>query len=201
MIRWLDHPEYVEFMKNYIPGHQESEIRDAFNEKFGIVLTSSQIGCFKSFHHIKSGTNGGRFTIGMIPHNKGKKMPPEVYEKTKATMFKKGEMPPQYRPVGSERTGADGYVMVKVADPNKWRLKQRVVYEEYYGVELKKNEVVIFLDGDRSNFSIDNLEKLTRAELVRYNQDHNYCDNPEISKTAVLIAKLKTKMGGNNGAD
>ena len=45
-------------------------------------------------------------------------------------MFAKGNVPPNHRPVGSERISKDGYIEVKVAEPNKWRLKQRVVYEE-----------------------------------------------------------------------
>lgn len=34
-----------------------------------------------------------RFKKGSIPVNKGQKMPPEVYEKVKATFFKKGQWP------------------------------------------------------------------------------------------------------------
>ena len=60
-------------------------------------------------------------------------MPKEVYEKVKHTMFAKGNVPPNHRPVGSERISIDGYIEVKVAEPDKWRLKQRVVYEEAKG--------------------------------------------------------------------
>lgn len=202
MIRWLDHPEYVEFMKDYIPGHVWNETAKAFYEKFGVALTRSQVKNFCNRFDARSGiTNAGCFKKGLIPHNKGKKMKPEIYEKCKETMFKKGNLPHNYRPVGSERVTVDGYVEVKIANPKKWVLKQRLLYEQYHNVKLTKSDVIIFLDGNHLNFSIDNLARLTRAELARYCQDHNYCDNPEISKTAVLIAKLKTKMGGNNGAD
>lgn len=195
MIKWREHPEMVEFMMEFIPGHEESEIRAEFEKRFGIVLTEGQIGNFKYFHGIKSGTHGGYFFKGHIPHNKGKKMPKEVYEKSKATMFKKGNIPPQHREVGSERINVDGYTEVKVAEPNKWKLKQRVVYEEATGEKLTKNDVIIFLDGDRQNFDINNLVKMTRPELVRYNQDHLYGEEVEINETAVLVAKLKAKMG------
>lgn len=194
-IKWKEHPEYVEFMLEYIPGHTEAEIRQAFDERFGIVLTESTIGNFKHKHKIKSGTGGGQFQKGQEAHNKGKKMPPEVYERCKGTMFKNGQPPVNYRPVGSERIDPDGYVMVKVADPKSWRLKQRVLYEQYHGVKLEKSDVIIFLDGNRQNFEISNLVKMTRAELARYNQDHFYGDDPNINKCAVGIAKLKTKVG------
>ena len=200
-VDWRNHPEYVEFLLEYIPGHTENEIRQAFDERFGIVLTEGNIGNFKCRYKIKSGTHGGQFQKGQKAHNKGKKMPPEIYERCKGTMFKNGQLPVNYRPVGSERIDSEGYVMVKVADPSKWRLKQRVLYEQYHGVKLEKSDVIIFLDGDRQNFSKDNLVKLTRAELARLNQNVKLRDNPEMNLTAVMIAKLKCKMGEKNGTD
>ena len=194
-ISWLEHPEYVEFLKAYIPGHTEEEIRTAFEKKYGYHLTEGQIGNFKHKHKVRSGTKGGQFVKGQQAHNKGKKMPPEVYEKAKATMFKPGTIPPNWRPVGSERTDRDGYTMVKIADPNIWILKQRLIYEQLHGVKLKKNEVVIFLDGNRQNFSADNLHKLTRGALARYNQDRLYCEDKNISCAAAMIAELKDKTG------
>lgn len=194
-VDWRNHPEYVAFMLEYIPGHTEAEIRQAFDERFGIVLTEANIGNFKCRYKIKSGTHGGRFQKGQEAHNKGKKMPPEIYERCKGTMFKTGNTPNNYRPVGSERIDTEGYVMVKVADPSKWQFKQRVLYEQYHGVKLEKSDVVLFLDGNKQNFAEDNLVKLTRAELARLNQDVKLRDNPEMNLTAVMIAKLKCKMG------
>ena len=182
-------------MLEYIPGHTEAEIRQAFDERFGIVLTEANIGNFKYKYKIKSGTHGGQFQKGQEAHNKGQKVSKEVYEKMAPTMFKAGNIPNNYRPIGSERIDCDGYVMVKVADPKSWRLKQRVLYEQYHGVKLEKSDVVLFLDGDKQNFSKDNLVKLTRAELARLNQDVKLRDNPEMNLTAVMIAKLKCKMG------
>lgn len=200
-IEWLKHPEYVEFLIDFIPGHTEAEIRQAFNERFGIVLTEANIGNFKYKYKIKSGTHGGRFSKGHTPFNKGKKMPPEIYERCKGTMFKNGQMPHNHKPVGSERINVDGYVEVKTKESKRWRLKQRVLYEQYHGVKLEKSDVVLFLDGNKQNFAEDNLVKLTRAELARLNQDVKLRDNPEMNLTAVMIAKLKCKMGEKNGTD
>lgn len=193
IIKWSDHPEYVEFMKDYIPGHQESEIKEAFYEKFGILLTEFQIGNFKTRHKLKSGTHGGQFVKGFTPHNKGKKMSAETYRKVKDTMFKKGNIPKNHREVGSERITVDGYVEIKVADPNKWKLKQRWLYEQYHNVKLTKSDAIIFLDGNRLNLNIDNLFLISRAALARFNQDKLYSDNPEMTKAAALMAELKTK--------
>lgn len=194
MIKWREHPEMVQFMMDYIPGHEEKEIREAFNDRFGIILTEGQIGNFKNNYGVKSGTHGGCFKKGMIPQNKGKKMSPEVYEKVKRTMFRKGNIPPNHREVGTERISKDGYIEVKVAEPNKWELKHRIVWREHYG-EIKDGEVIIMIDGNSLNTNIENLRKITRAELVRYNQDGLASDNVELNETALLIAKLKTAKG------
>lgn len=193
MIKWKEHPEMVEYMKEIIPGHHESEIRNLFKEKFDITLNRSQIKNFKSRHKISSSTIGGRFYKGQSAHNKGQKMPDHVYEKVKPTMFKKGNVPKNHREVGSERISVDGYVEVKVAEPNKWKLKQRILYEQYHNVTLRKDEVVLFLDGNRLNMDKDNLIKLTRAELVRFNQDHYYCNDKDMTMVAVNIAKIKSR--------
>ena len=196
MIRWCDNPEMAGYLESIIPGRSVNEIRELFQEKYGITLTNPQIKSFKSWRHLKSGTVGGRFEKGHVCHNKGKKMSPEVYEKAKATMFKKGNVPVNHKPVGTEeyRPGT-GYVFVKVAEPNKWRLKQRVLWEEYYNEKLTNNDVIVFIDNNTRNFEIDNLCKLTRSELVRLNQDHYRCEDPEINKAAINIAKIRAKMG------
>lgn len=202
MIKWRENPEMVAYMKEIIPGHEESEIRAMFLEKFSIELSESQIGNFKNKYKIYSGTHGGCFKKGQIPMNKGKKMSPEVYERVKHSMFHKGHTPVNHRPVGSERINVDGYTEIKVAEPNKWRLKQRVIYEEHYGVELTKNDAIVFLDGNKQNFDIDNLFRLSRAALVRYNQDGFYSNDPEQSRAAAQVATLKTKIRkAKNGTD
>lgn len=122
-------------------------------------------------------------------------MPPEIYEKVKGTMFKKHHIPHNHREVGSERISKDGYIEVKTKEPNKWELKHRIVYRQFYKQDIKKGEVVIMLDGDKLNLSPENLQKITRAELVRYNQDGLHGSDAELNQVALNIAKLKTAKG------
>ena len=194
MIKWDKEPEMAEFMKEIIPGHHESEIRAMFLERFGICLTKSQIKGVKHKYNINSGTVGARFEKGQEPWNKGKPLTKEQYERFSKTMFKKGHMPHNWHPVGSERIDSTGYIMVKVAEPRTWRMKQRIVWEEHYGVKLKSDELIMFLDGNKKNVNIENLIMLTRAELIRYNQSNLRTDDSELNRTAALLAKLKTKQ-------
>ena len=193
-IEWRKHPEMVEFMMNFIPGHEESEIRAEFLEKFGIELSESQIGNFKHKYHVKSGTHGGRFKKGQKAHNKGKKVSAETYRKVKPTMFKKGNIPHNHREIGSTRIETDGYVMIKIAEPNKWQLLQRYIWEKENGRKLFKNECVIFLDGNKENFDPDNLMAIKRSELARINQNHRVTNDKDLTKAGVYIEMIKERI-------
>lgn len=181
------------YLTEIIPGHHESEIRAMFLEKFGIKLTKGQIKSFKQSNKVRSGTIGGRFEKGAPSWNKGRKLKPEQYEKLARTMFKKGSIPHNTQPIGTEIIRSDGYIKIKVAEPNTWKLKHRLVYEQYYGVKLGQNDAIIFLDGNRQNCDIDNLMRLNRSELIRYNKVE-HTKNPEINMTTALTAKLENKI-------
>lgn len=183
--------KYTDEMKQFIldnyKGRYNQELADLFNQKFNTKITSRTIKSYKANNKLNSGLTG-KFRKGQTPHNKGKKMPKEVYEKVKHTMFAKGNVPPNHRPVGSERISKDGYIEVKVAEPNKWRLKQRVVYEEAKG-KIPEGCTIIFLDGNKRNFDIDNLRCITRSELL-YLNCNGLNNSNEITETGILMARL-----------
>lgn len=176
-----------QFILDNYKGRYNQELADLFNQKFNTNITSRMIKSYKANNKLNSGLTG-KFRKGQTPHNKGKKMPKEVYEKVKHTMFAKGNVPPNHRPVGSERISKDGYIEVKVAEPNKWRLKQRVVYEEAKG-EIPEGCPTIFLDGNKRNFDIDNLRCITRSELL-YLNCNGLNNSNEITETGILMARL-----------
>ena len=187
--------KYTDEMKQFIldnyKGRYNQELADLFNQKFNTNITSRMIKSYKANNKLNSGLTG-KFRKGQTPHNKGKKMPKEVYEKVKHTMFAKGNVPPNHRPVGSERISKDGYIEVKVAEPNKWRLKQRVVYEEAKG-KIPEGCTIIFLDGNKRNFDIDNLRCITRSELL-YLNCNGLNNSNEITETGILMARLDLSL-------
>lgn len=176
-----------QFILDNYKGRYNQELADLFNQKFNTNVTSRTIKSYKANNKLNSGLSG-KFRKGQTPHNKGKKMPKEVYEKVKHTMFANGNVPPNHRPVGSERISKDGYIEVKVAEPNKWRLKQRVVYEEAKG-KIPEGYTIIFLDGNKRNFDIDNLRCITRSELL-YLNCNGLNNSNEITETGILMARL-----------
>ncbi len=58
--------------------------------------------------------------------------------------------------VGDEKVGDDGFIHVKAAEPEKWRRKHYVLWEEAFG-PVPKNCKLLFIDGRPGNCYIENL--------------------------------------------
>lgn len=127
-----------------------------------------------------------QFKTGQKPYNYGQKMSKELYEKCKKTMFKKGSKPVNTKKPGDERVDVEGYTYVKIADRD-WRLKQRLIWEQVHG-PIPPDSNVIFKDKNITNFDINNLELITKADNMLRNTIHQY---PEPIKE---IIKLNNKL-------
>ncbi len=185
--------EIFEFIKKNVTGKSNLELLELANKKFNNLFTLSKLKAFKKKHNLSSGLTG-RFEKGQISHNKGKKMPPEIYEKCKSTMFKKGHVAYNHKPIGSERINRkDNCIIIKTA-PNKWEYKQRYIWEQETGEKIPKGHVVIFLDGNRRNFALDNLALITKNENVRLNQKGMRNNNPDITKANINIVRLDNRI-------
>ncbi|WP_342557323.1 HNH endonuclease signature motif containing protein [Lysinibacillus sp. FSL P4-0201] len=168
------------------------------NQEFQLNINMNQLKACLTNHNIKSGRTG-QFEKGSTPVNKGTKGLYNVGGNR--TSFKKGDTPKNYKPVGTERIDRDGYVLIKVSDSGtwheRWRHKHKVVWEKANG-PIPKGHVLIFLDQNKLNISLENLQLITRAQLARMNQNKLFHLDPELTKTGVVIANIYTKMGALN---
>lgn len=121
------------------------------------------------------------FTKGHQPLNKGRKqteyMSDAQIEKTKATRFKKGNIPKNHKPVGYERVTRDGYIEIKTAEPNVFEIKHRLVWIEHNG-KIPPGYNVQFKDGNRQNVCIENLYLISRSEQL-LKENSMYARYPE----------------------
>lgn len=188
-------PEERQFFIDFVPGHSYKEILEEFNRRFSPPIKIGQVKGYIANHKLNTGRTG-RFKPGHVPQNKGKKMLPEVYEKLKPTMFKEGIMPANRRPIGAEKLRDDGYWWVKIKDGclnANWMLKHRKIWEEANG-PIPEGAIIIFADGDRDNFSLDNLKLIDRRQHVRLNQLGLSGIGKNID-AAVAVVDLKTAIG------
>lgn len=103
-------------------------------------------------------------------------------------------------PLGTEYVKGDGMTIVKVAR-NKWKYKQRLIYEQYYNVELSSDDYIIFLDGDRTNFDINNL-KLVSREVSSYLANFKLKSvDPDVTKLGIDVANLMITAKGKKKYD
>ena len=178
--RWTDLDDLLQLM-----------YADMLNEDLGellgmpmrdIATRASRLGLHKSpavltqtyrASMLRQGQRQGQFTAGFKPWNKGK----HGYSvEQRKSHFKAGNRPPTWVPVGTERwtsppralPHAARYLKRKVAEPNHWALVHRIVWEQHHG-PIPEGHAVIFHDGDTSNFDINNLRCISRAELSRSN--------------------------------
>lgn len=183
--------ENVKFLIENVKGISHKELTKRFNEKFNANLSESALANMKRKLKLTNGIDT-RFKKGQASWNKGKNMNPEQYEKCKRTMFQKGNLS-NVRPIGDERIDIDGYTYIKVKQPNKWVLKHRWLYEKKKG-KIPKGYNLIFADGNKQNFDLDNLILVSNAELFIINKKGLYKQDKELTKVGVTVAKVLDKV-------
>jgi hypothetical protein len=191
-------PEHIEWIKEKITGCHFKELTDMFNKQFGMNLKVGAMISLTDRHglhnEIDSRFNKGweptQFKKGHIPANKGKK----GTGGWEPTQFKKGHKPVNYRPVGSERINVDGYIEIKVADPNKWQPKHKVIWEQANG-PIPKGHALVFGDSNKLNLDINNLILVSRKQLLILNRNNLIQKDAELTRTAVVIADIYSKIG------
>ena len=157
--------EQKEFLINNNYMKTAKELAEMFNKKFEMNLTPQNIKTFRGNHKLNSGLTG---------------------------RFEKGNMPPNHKNVGYERINVDGYVEIKVKEPNIFKLKHRIIYEQNYG-KIPKGHKVVFADGNKLNLDLNNLILVTDSEELIMNRNKLRYNDSNLTKTGHLIAKVIDK--------
>ena len=125
------------------------------------------------------------FAPGSVPHNKGKPFPAKG--RAVETQFKAGMVPHTWRPIGHERVSKEGYLQRKITDTGVTRRDYVAIHHlvwRMHGHTVPQGYALCFIDGDKRNFDINNLELVHRSELMRRNSVHR------LPKEAALAYQL-----------
>ncbi|WP_413513236.1 HNH endonuclease signature motif containing protein [Myroides odoratus] len=92
------------------------------------------------------------------------------------------------KPLGHERIDKEGYVWIKYKDERKassnYELKHRIIWMNINGL-IPKGYNIIFLDGDRMNFTLENLQLVSNKD----NMTRNFMSDQAIAKKFIGESK------------
>lgn len=152
-----------------------------------------------------------RFKKGQTPANKGLRRPGWHRGRMQETQFKKGVRQGVavmlYKPVGTERLSKDGYLERKVRDyvpppgvtkeeasrqrQRVWRGVHLLVWEAAHG-PIPNGYAVVFINGDKTDIREENLQLITRGDLMRRNSVHHL--PAPLKSTIHLLGQLKRRI-------
>lgn len=159
--------EQLNYLREIKRGKSHREITELFNKRYNDNRTESSIKSVMQENGMKLSDDG---------------------------RFKKGSRPKNTSPVGTEILREDGYLYVKIKQPNVWKPKHHIIWEKENG-PIPEDHAVLFGDGDRTNFDIDNLILVSRAQLLQLNRHDLIQEDADLTRTAVIIADIHSKVG------
>lgn len=210
--------EEIRWIKANLQGHTWYEITDLFNERFDTNAYWASLKSYCVKHGIKhsDATPGVKFTReqeSWLRDNTAGRTWPEIMKafnkrfgahKTLVALKSKanrrmnvysngrcgahtGNIPHNLQPDGAKAVRTSGYHYVKYN--GKWMPKQLMVYEMHYG-KLPENMFVVFLDGNPTNYDLDNLYPVDRRIHATMCLNGWYSTSPELTLTALKWCEL-----------
>lgn len=165
-------PEVIQFISDNRTMPRE-ELKNAVNAKFNLDMT---------YKGLTSLCRRQRFTTGRKGHFG------EHDGWRQSVQFKT-------QPIGYEtRPDKRGRVYVKVGQPSEYRLKHHVIWEQHFGL-IPKNHVIVFKDGDDTNFHPSNLIAVHRGAIGTLNRRYKPQQaDKEIKPLLLTMAQIDHKI-------
>lgn len=207
-------------LRDVYPGTPTKDIAQALGRRLSSVYqAAAKLGLNKNEAYLASpaacrlrreaspASMATRFKPGQSPVNKGMKMPVGwAPGRMASTQFKKGERrgvaANNWCPIGTVRPDYEGYLRIKVREGSKgeaygfgnvkiWPLMQRHLWEQHHG-PIPMGHMIVFKDKDRKNIVIENLECISRQDLMLRNTSQRW--GKEVFQTIQLRGALNRKL-------
>jgi hypothetical protein len=203
-------PEQIQFLRDNIAGHSCVKLLELFNLKFNLSVTTDQMGSVLRYYNLRERRTHHRYTpeeIQFIENNISGHSYAELVHMFNdkfncSTNICRMRNFLEYhnlrnnhyfnyrrKPAGSESIDPDGYTQVKIGNSSVWQKKQAIIWEKANG-PIPKGHVVIFADGNKSNFALDNLLLVSLGELVTMNRKRLIFKDKDLTKTGHALAAL-----------
>lgn len=179
-------PQHVrDFIEKNYKGNGPSRMAKMLNEKFETNYTRFQLKRYYGACKYNSGLKGSE---GIEPPNKCFRFPGKVNR----TSFKKGIIPHNKKEIGYEMVDVYGYHRVKVSEKGGFAFKHILIWEKEHG-PMPEGHAIIFLDQNRDNLSLDNLQLISKSELTVMNRKSMITSDKDLNKASILTARIKIK--------
>jgi hypothetical protein len=157
-------PDEILFLKRNFIECKFSELTKRFNKHFGLAFSEDRIKAFCHRLNLRNPKTGMQdMEIGAENFFNNKKF-------VKIRIRQKDER--------------------RLKTSETWKAIHILIWEKNHG-PIPKGHVVIFADGNRLNYSLDNLLLISKAEFLMMNFFHLFSSNPELTKTGILLVRLK----------
>lgn len=183
-------PEEIKWLTENRIGFNFDVTTEKMNKVFGTNYKVSQVRGWCHAHHLPNGMDM-KFPKGHVSFNKGRKG--WCAPGCEKGWFKKGHRPHNSVGVDTEVIVDDGYIKVKIAEPNVWELKHRIVWQKVNGV-IPEDSCLIFLNGDKTDCRIENLMLIKRSVLCVLNHEHLLFNDAAATKCGVTMAMIKSRV-------
>lgn len=208
-----------EFVFKNISGHTNKELAEMCEKEFGIHFSEASIQNFKSKNNLASRGKGNynrlftpeqeKFVRYNYKLNTNAMLTAKLNEKfgTDFTELQVGSWKIRHGlksglwgkfavgMLGEERQQGD-YMMIKVGTgrgARNWKCSHQLLWESVYG-PIPKNKVLIFLDGDHKNVTIENLALIDKAIQMELARGQFFAIDKELTKAAIGISKLNVAI-------
>lgn len=206
--------EQKDYLYNISEGRYSDEIARLINEKFNLNLKAVQIKKLKTRLGIRSNVTKGNpkmFTeeqrsfieknVKDLPNEElailvNDKFNLKITTQQIKTYKKNNKLSSglkKFQAVGAVRLTKVGYIEVKIADPNVWKKMHHLIWEKAHG-PIPKSHVLIFLDSNKKNYSLNNLKLITLAELIRMNDKKLFFEDAELTEIGINIVRVHQKI-------
>jgi hypothetical protein len=97
-----------------------------------------------------------------------------------------------YKPLYSEKINSKGYLTINVSmtvtKKRQWEEKHRWIWEQANG-KIPKGMIIIFLDKNPLNCTLENLAMVSKAESIQLSKLKLRSDNREITLAGIAVVK------------
>lgn len=188
--KWTN--EQLDYLQNNTKGCTLNEIISNFNKTFNLNLTETQIKWRLKRCGIEPRNGKRGVKVGTPSKLKGRKRE-NLTEKQRACLYQKGRCGDR-APIGTERVVKKGYIYIKTAQPSVWELKAKVVWERHHKRKIPKDYHITYLDRNRQNLNIDNLEIVENGVNISVVNKGMYTTEADINKSVIELVKLERKI-------